>query len=150
VPDVKDQPVADAPKAAPAKAKPKAAKGKGGKPGKTVKPKAAPKPESKYPEEVRAVAKFTREALPEGARSPGAKQVAAVVSAVGERPIAEAAQLSMAKIRGWALKGERPEDYAALRTLTAEVDDAWAVSKRLCVILVGLDDYRKDQKAATS
>lgn len=106
----------------------------------------------KYPKEVTAVAKATRQSLPEGARAPGAKQVAAVIAALGDRGAAEAAGISVAKLRKWARDGERPDDYKELRPFAHQVDDPWAVSRRLAVILVGVEDYRKasEKEAAAS
>jgi hypothetical protein len=96
-----------------------------------------------YDPAVTSVAKATRESLPEGARAPGAKQVQAVIAAVGKESVADAAGISLAKLRRWAVDGERPEEYANLRGLAKAVEDPWAVSRRLAMVLVGLDEHRK-------
>ena len=89
------------------------------------------------------MAKATRAALPEGARSPGAAQVAAVMAVVGDLKVAEAAGIPLAKLKRWAVDGDRPEEYKALRDLADKVGDPWVTSRRLAMVLVGIEDERK-------
>jgi hypothetical protein len=114
---------------------------------KTPKPKAAKadksKPKSKYPPAVTAVAKATRASLPEGARSPGAAQVQAVMNVVGDRKVADAAGIPLTKLKKWAVDGEKPDEYKALRDLADKVNDPWVTSRRLAMVLVGIEDERK-------
>ena len=135
-----ETPLTEANKKAAAKAKGKATKKA------PAKPKAEDKPKKKrpqYPEDVTAVAKATRAALPEGARSPGAAQVARVMDVVGGRKVADVAGISLAKLTKWAKDGERPEDYRNMHDLTKEVEDPWVTSRRLAMVLVGIEDHRK-------
>jgi hypothetical protein len=143
--------VADPPEAPEAK-EPAAPKPSEVKPAKAAKPKKAKadKPKSakkSYPPEVTAVAKATRAALPEGARSPGAAQVSAVMAVVGDLKAAEAAGISLAKLKKWAVDGERPDEYKSLRDLAEKVNDPWVTSRRLAMVLVGIEDQRKASAA---
>jgi len=101
-----------------------------------------PKAKSKYSDEVRAASKEVRAVLGPKVKPPGAKQVAAVVKALGDRAPADAAGLSMAKLRKWAKDGERPEDFATLRELAAAVGDPWATGRKLAGILVAVEAVR--------
>jgi hypothetical protein len=92
-----------------------------------------------YPDEVRAAAKAVRDALPDNAKAPGPKQVAAVVKALGDDRPAARAGISKAKLKAWAATGERPDDYAKLRPLAKAVGDPWATGRRLAAILVALE-----------
>jgi hypothetical protein len=98
---------------------------------------------SKYSEEVRAASKEVRAVLGPKVKPPGAKQVAAVVEALGDRAPAEAAGLSAAKLKKWAGEGERPEDFAKLRELAGQVGDPWATGRKLAGILVAIEAVRK-------
>ena len=98
---------------------------------------------SKYSEEVRAASKEVRAVLGPKVKPPGAKQVAAVVEALGDRAPADAAGLSMAKLKKWAGDGERPEDFAKLRELAGQVGDPWATGRKLAGILVAIETVRK-------
>ncbi|HEX3733780.1 MAG TPA: hypothetical protein VHU86_01375 [Solirubrobacterales bacterium] len=104
-------------------------------------PKAPPK--SKYTDEVREVARATRETLGEKVKAPGAKQVAAVVKVLGDRVPAEVAGISSARLRKWAVEAERPEEYAKLRELASQVGDPWATGRKLAAILVSVEVVRK-------
>lgn len=109
------------------------------------KPAAKPKSKakkSKYSEEVRAASKEVRAILGPKVKPPGAKQVAAVVKAMGDRAPADAAGLSMAKLRKWAKDGERPEDFAKLRELAGQVGDPWATGRKLAGILAAVEAVR--------
>jgi hypothetical protein len=107
-------------------------------------PKAKPKPKaSPYTDEVREVAKATRATLGEKVKAPGAKQVAAVVKALGDRDPAKAAGVSSARLRKWAAEGERPKDFANLRELAGQVGDPWATGRKLAAILVSIESVRK-------
>jgi hypothetical protein len=97
---------------------------------------------SKYSEEVRAASKEVRAVLGPKVKPPGAKQVAAVVEALGDRTPADAAGLSMAKIKKWAKDGERPEDFAKLRELAGQVGDPWATGRKLAGILAAVEAVR--------
>lgn len=112
----------------------------GGKPP-AAKPKT--KVKSKYSDEVRAASKEVRAVLGPKVKWPGAKQVAAVVKAMGDRSPADAAGLSMAKLKKWASEGERPEDFAKLRELAGQVGDPWATGRKLAGILVAVEVVRK-------
>lgn len=103
------------------------------------KPPKPPKP-TKYDDRVRAAAKAVRAALPDNAKAPGPKQVAAVVKALGDDQPAARAGISKAKLKAWAAKGERPEDYAKLRELAGQVGDPWATGRKLAAILVALEE----------
>lgn len=105
-------------------------------------PKAGAKPKAKYPEEVREVAKEVRDLLGEKVKAPGAKQVAAVLKALGDRGPAEAAGISSARLRKWAKDGERPDDYAKLRDLAGAVGDPWATGRKLAAILAAAEAVR--------
>ena len=138
--------VADPPEAPEAKEPeaPKAPKAKPAKAANTKGPKQEAKPKkNSYPPEVTAVAKATRASLPEGARAPGAAQVQAVMNVVGDRKVAEAAGIPLTKLKKWAVDGERPEEYKALRDLADKVGDPWVTSRRLAMVLVGIEDERK-------
>lgn len=120
------------------------AKSQPGAGGKEPAAKTKPKPtKSQYSEEVRAAAKEVRAVLGPKVKPPGAKQVAAVVKALGDRTPADAAGLSMAQLKKWAGEGERPEDYAKLRELAGQVGDPWATGRKLAAILVAVETVRK-------
>jgi hypothetical protein len=107
-------------------------------------PAGAKKPkQSPYTAEVREVAKAVRATLGEKVKAPGAKQVAAVVKALGDRDPAKAAGVSSARLRKWAAEGERPEDFANLRELAGQVGDPWATGRKLAAILVSIESARK-------
>lgn len=102
-----------------------------------------------YSEEVRAIAKETRELLGPKVKSPGPKQVRAVITALGDEAPAKAAGLSMAKIKAWA-NGKRPDDYKAMGELTKKVGDTWASGRKLAAILVCVESVRKAKVATAS
>lgn len=106
--------------------------------------KQARKAKPKYSDEVRAVAKATRELLGPKVKAPGAKQVKAVIAALGDEDPAKAAGLSMTKIKTWATKGDRPDDYKAMREFAEKVGDVWATGRKLAAILVSVESVRKE------
>ena len=112
----------------------------GGKP-----PAAKPKPKAKstYSEEVRAASKEVRAVLGPKVKWPGASSRRGREGAGRDQPPADAAGLSMAKLRKWASEAERPEDYAKLRELAGQVGDPWATGRKLAGILVAIETVRK-------
>jgi hypothetical protein len=99
-----------------------------------------------YSEEVRAVAKGVRDLLGPKVAAPGAKQVAAVVAALGDETPAKAAGLSKAKLKAWA-GGDRPDDWQGIRDLSKRVGDPWATGRKLAAILVVIEGVRNTKTA---
>ena len=107
--------------------------------------KTKSKSKPKYSEEVRTVARATRELLGPAVKAPGPKQVAAVVSALGDKSPAKAAGLSLPKLKAWA-GGERPDDYRQMGDLTKKVGDTWASGRKLAAILVSIEVVHKRKR----